>query len=356
MQGSRCDVVYPDSLLPQQAALFLRDCEQELAADEKRLGAHLDGPLTAYVFRDVDQKRKLMGAAQTSMAKPWRREVYVQFIGFPHPILGHEVAHVVSGSFARGPFRIAGALGGLWPNPGLIEGAAVATSPDDDGLTDAQWARAMLDLGLLPPLERLFTLGFLGENASKSYTAAGAFVSWVIDRWGTGVVRAWYGGDSLESLTGEAREVMAEQFLASLRALPMPPEASAYAKARFERPSVWERRCPHVVDALDRDADRCRDDHRFSKAGALYEQALDRDPRDWHARFDKARIDAWFNGEVESSRPLPRTSKRRGLGAIGRSKLSRTSTSPPAVRRVPPRRIRRWRKRRSMRTRVARSK
>ncbi len=170
VSGARCDVVYPDSLFADQAALLLRDCEEEIRADERLLGAHLDSRLTAFVFADANQKRRLMGAADTSIAKPWRREVYVQVAGYPHPVLGHEVAHVVAGSFARGPFRVAGAVGGLLPNPGLIEGIAVATSPDDDELTDGQWARAMLDLGILPDTKALFSLGFLGQNAAKSYT------------------------------------------------------------------------------------------------------------------------------------------------------------------------------------------
>lgn len=46
--------------------------------------------------------------------------------------------------------HVAGKLGGVLPNPGLIEGLAVATSPDDDELTDEQWARAMMDLKIDP--------------------------------------------------------------------------------------------------------------------------------------------------------------------------------------------------------------
>ena len=45
---------------------------------------------------------------------------------YPHPVIGHELAHVLAGSFGEGPFRVAGAAGGLVPNPGLIEGVAVA--------------------------------------------------------------------------------------------------------------------------------------------------------------------------------------------------------------------------------------
>lgn len=330
--GPRCDVVHPDSVLPEQAELLVRDCEQELAADEQRLGAHLDGRLTAFFFHDADEKRRLMGAADTSIAKPWRREVYVQMSAFPHPVLGHEIAHVVTGAFGRGPFRIAGGAGGLWPNPGLIEGVAVATSPDDDELTDAQWARAMLDLGILPSIPDLFSLGFLGENASKSYTVAGAFVTWVMDRWGAPLVRSWYGGGSVEQLTGQSWSALEDQFRASLRELTMPPEATAYAKAKFERPSVWARRCPHAVDALDRRADQCRDEHRFAKANALYDAALTRDPHDWHARLDLARIALWWGDEgrgreglalIAGDEHAPRTWRDRAKEALADDDLAR---------------------------------
>ena len=331
-RGVRCDVVYPDSLLADQVALLVRDCDDELVADEQRLGAHLDGRLTAFVFHDAEEKRRLMGAADTSIAKPWRREVYVQMSGFPHPILGHEVAHVVAGSFGHGPFRIAGGLGGLLPNPGLIEGTAVATSPDDDELTDEQWARAMLDLGILPSIRDLFSLGFLGENAAKSYTIAGAFVTWILDRSGAPVLRAWYAGGSIEQLTGESWASLEEQFHTTLRALAMPPEATTYARAKFERPSVWARHCPHVVDALDRRADQCRDEHRYAKAVALYDAALERDPHDWHARLDRARVDMGHTDEPRGRADLaglaadegtPRTWRDRAEEALADDDLAR---------------------------------
>ncbi len=320
--GPRCDVLHTDSLLAGQVALLVRDCEQQLAAVERRLGARLDGRLTVYAFRDANQKRELMGAAETSIAKPWRREVYVQVAGFPHPVLGHEIAHVVAGTFARGPLRVGG---GWWPNPGLIEGTAVAASPDDDELTDAQWARAMLDLGLLPPMRDLFSLRFLGQSAEKSYTAAGAFVTWVLDRWGPGVVHAWYGGDPLDALVGLRWDALDAEFRSSLLSLTMPAESSTYASAKFRRPGVWARTCPHVVDALDRAADRCRDEHRFARAADLYERALASDPQDWHARLDRARVELRYRDEAAGREQLaavvadegaPRTWRDRAQEAL----------------------------------------
>jgi hypothetical protein len=326
--GSRCDVLYPDSLLPAQVDLLVRDCEEELEADEQRLGARLDGRITEYVFADSDQKRALMGAAETSIAKPWRHEVYVQYARYPHPILGHEIAHVVAGSFATGPFRVGG---GLWPNPGLIEGVAVATSPDDDELTGAQWARAMLDLGILPNSRRLFSLDFLGQGAAKSYTVAGAFVSWIIGRWGPATVRAWYGGASIEKLTGTSWAALDYAFRGWLSTLPMPADASAYAHARFDRPAVWGRRCPHLVDALDRAADRCRDERRFARAASLYGRSLAADPSDWHARYDRARVEAGHLAEpqgraelaaIASDENAPRTWRDRAEEAVADDELS----------------------------------
>jgi hypothetical protein len=326
--GPRCDVVHPDVLTTSQADLLLRDCEEELGAVEARLGGHLDGRLTAFVFADADQKRRLMGAADVSIAKPWRREVYVQMASYPHPVLGHEIAHVVAGTFARGVFHVAGAAGGLWPNPGLIEGTAVAASPDDDELTDAQWARAMLDAGLLPAAGRLFSMAFLGQSADRSYTAAGAFVGWVLERWGSGVLRAWYRGGSIESLTEETLAGLDDAFRAWLRTLPMPEEAVGYARAKFERPGVWERKCPHTVDALDRAGDRCRDQHAIGRAIGVYGDALAQDPRDWHARMDRDRVRLRFLQGIEqragredlariaADLATPRTWRDRALEAL----------------------------------------
>ncbi|HXX68744.1 MAG TPA: hypothetical protein VEK07_16270 [Polyangiaceae bacterium] len=326
--GRRCDVVYPDSLSGDEVTLLVRDCDEELSLDEARLGARLPGRLTEYVFADARQKRRLMGAGQTSIAKPWRREVYVQREPYPHPLLGHEIAHVVAGSFAPGPLHVGG---GLWPNPGLIEGVAVATSPDDDQLTDAQWARAMLDLGILPSPSAVFSLGFLSNSAPMSYTVAGAFVSWVSSRWGTSVVRTWYGGGSIERLTGQSWAALGDLFRAWLQTLRMPPQATSYARARFARPSVWQRRCPHVVDAVVGQADECRDERRFVAALRLYDAALSVDADDWRARFDRAvlrlRGAAPSSGRSElasiaANERAPKTWRDRSLVAIADDDLA----------------------------------
>lgn len=295
LEGSRCDVVYPSSLSAEEAKLLRKDCEDDIAFVEKRLGTRGPEKITAFFFRDPSEKRRLMGAEHTYIAKPWREEVYLQLDRYPHPVLGHELAHVIAGSFGAGPFRVSGSLGGIVPNPGLIEGVAVAASPDDDDVTDLAWAKTMMDLGILPPMRRIFSLGFLGEASSKSYTLAGAFVGWVLDTYGSKVVRDWYHGAPLESLVGESWDAIEAKFKKKLETLSVSPEAASVAKAKFDRPSLFGRRCPHVVDALRRKADGCRDARQIDDAIAGYAAVLKEDPRDPSARVSLAYVERRFH-------------------------------------------------------------
>lgn len=285
--GVRCDVVYPSTTKEVDANLLVKDCDEEVAAVEERLGAKGPARIRAIFFRDAADKKRLMGAAHTYIAKPWREEVYLQLGGYPHPVLGHELAHVVAGSFGRGPFKIAG---GLLPNPGLIEGVAVFASPDDEDLTDEQWARAMMDIGILPSMQRVFSLGFLGDASAKSYTLAGAFIDWVSRTWGTDKVRAWYAGASVEEVTGLAWPSLDAAFRAYLKQVDLPPEAQSFASAKFKRPGIFGRRCPHAVDAIRHEADVCRDTQRFEEAIRLYDSALAKDDRDFSSKHSRAAV------------------------------------------------------------------
>ncbi|HVY48867.1 MAG TPA: tetratricopeptide repeat protein [Minicystis sp.] len=289
LTGDRCDVVYPRSLAPDDARRFLGECEAHVTAGEAWLGTKGPPKITAYLFADAAQKALLMGAADTNIAKPWRHEVYVQVSGYPHPVLGHEIAHVLAGSFGRGPFRVAGSAGGLLPNPGLIEGVAVAAAPPEGELTAREWAKAMKDLGLLPPLARLYGLGFLGENAGVAYTVSGAFCGFVHDAFGADALRAWYGGKDLAAVTGVPWSEMERRWHEDLDKVTLPEAAKAHAKARFDRPAVFGRRCPHVVDACKGKGERLRVSGDEVGARAAFDRALALDPGDFGARLGVAR-------------------------------------------------------------------
>jgi hypothetical protein len=163
----------------------------------------------------------------------------------------------------------------------------VAASPDDDALTDLEWAHAMKDLRILPPIETVFSFDFFAAPASKAYTIAGAFVRWVLVRFGAEKVRAWYGGASLEEATGQTWSALDLAFRKDAEETPLSPEATAYAKAKFERAAIFGRKCPHVVDGIRQRADKCKEAREVPLAVRLYEEVLARDPHDWGALYGR---------------------------------------------------------------------
>jgi tetratricopeptide (TPR) repeat protein len=255
LDTKRCKIVYAPSIQERDARILGRECDAHVHAIERYYETRGPERITVFVFESEAQKARLMGAASTYIAKPWRHEVYIQFARYPHPVLGHELAHVVAGSFGQGPFRVAGPLYGLIPDPGRIEGVATAATPSDDpDFTLEEWSRAMLDLGLLPPLSRVFQLTFLGESSSKAYTVAGAFISWLHDVHGADAVKRWYRGEDLRAVTGKDLGALEQDWRAALARIALPRQALETARARFDRPAIFARKCPHVVDRMLRQA------------------------------------------------------------------------------------------------------
>jgi tetratricopeptide (TPR) repeat protein len=282
----RCDLVFSSALLESDARRLGRECDAHLGQIERFFAVAGPERVRVYLFANDGEKGRLMGAAHTYIAKPWRSEVYIQASGFPHPVLGHELAHVVSRSFGSGPFRVAGLLGGWVPDPGRIEGVATAASPDEnDALTLEEWAAAMQKLRLLPELRSLFRLSFFGHNAAQAYTAAGSFVRFLRAEFGAEVVRRWYGGASLSEVTRGNLDTLEARWHATLARVPLSEAVLANARARFERPAFFARHCPRVIDRQAGEANARLGAGDLAGAQTGFRQVLALDSHDSGARL-----------------------------------------------------------------------
>lgn len=293
-QGERCDVVYDLAVSEERARRMAQECAAHLGQIERSLDFHFESRVTVYVFGSARQKGWLMGAANTYVAKPWRREVYLQNRAFPHPVLGHELAHAALGQLSSGPWGVPGPLAGLLPDPGRIEGFAVALSPREDAdFTLLEWARALQELGTLPPLARLFRLSFLGENASKAYTIAGAFVTFLKESYGTEFLKYWYSGATLTSLPpGLSLAKLEREFHTRLASVELRGDVLALAQGRFGRPAVFGRRCPHVVDRVLGEAQTALMNGALEVARDGFQHAKSLDASSWGAHLGLARCAA----------------------------------------------------------------
>ncbi|MFH2009932.1 MAG: hypothetical protein ABI333_25275 [bacterium] len=317
---------YPQgSLTEREIRLHAADAELRWHQLRRFYGAAPAHKIRIYYFRDGEQKRRLYGAANVDMAKPWRLEVYLTQRFFPHPVLKHELAHAFSAVFGDGAFGVSvrwGRLGGVLPvplfNPGLIEGSAVAASWSvRGGLTPHQWARAMRLLGKAPALEAVMGYGFLKSAAGRSYTLAGSFCRFLVTRHGAAAFRKVYksGGD-FRAAYGLSLAALEHQWATFLRSVPLTQRELGLARERFRHRPLFARPCLHEVARLDRVADRLMARGQYRAASKAYAQLCRFDPGDPGHLMDR------LAAEAET------TSEDRAL-AVARSLWAHRATTPP---------------------------
>jgi tetratricopeptide (TPR) repeat protein len=279
---------YPrGSLTPQELALHAADAEFRWHQLRRFYGVAPANKIRIYYFADDDQKRRLYGAADVDMAKPWRLEVYLTLRSFPHPVLKHELAHAFSAVFGDPAFGVSFRWGralGFFPvplfNPGLIEGSAVAADwRTRSGMTRHQWARAVVVLGKAPPLRAIMGYGFLASSAGRSYTLAGSFCRFLVERHGpVPFRRVFRNGGDFRAAYGRSLGQLEAQWKKFLRTVPLSARELALARERFRPRPVFERPCIHEIARLDRIADRQVIQGRHGAAARTYRRMCRFDP------------------------------------------------------------------------------
>jgi hypothetical protein len=255
--------------------LIAEDHEFRLAEVVAELGIAPSQKIRSFYFADADQKAKWMGARDVQMAKPWRREVYLEHRGFPHSSLRHEIAHAVAAEFGDPIFGVAvrRVFGlPLLASPGLIEGLAVATDwPGGyDRFTPHESVRVLQELGARPEIRSLLSLQFFSVSSSAGYTTAGSFLRFLLDTYGAVKLRELYhsGGD-FEGVYHRDLGALENDWREMLDTIALPPGAAEMSKERFRVGSVFQRPCPHAIAAKEQLSDEAMSRGNRDRAIAL---------------------------------------------------------------------------------------
>lgn len=243
-----------DAELLENIAVIAADHEFRRAQLVRDLGVDPPGKITSFYFASPEQKHELMGARNVYMAKPWRDEIYVHHQQFPHQVLKHEIAHIMAGAFGDSIFAVsAGHILGLpvFFNVGMIEGTAVASDwPDhfNKTLTPHQSVKAMQILGMAPPADKLFSTGFLAFSSARSYTLAGSYLRFLLDRYGIDRLQRLYrsGGD-FKSAYGRSQLRLTAEWQEHIDRTEIPVGAAEIIREQFRRPAIFDRPCPHAI-------------------------------------------------------------------------------------------------------------
>ena len=278
MRTEHFEIFYPRTLDRKEADRLAEDHEFRYAQLSSFFGA-APPKLRSFVYKTADQKRDLMGAANVYIAKPWRKEIHIQYKAFPHRVLKHELAHVFAGTYGDPIFGVS--LGAYFvPNVGLIEGAATAVDWRSDGeLTPHDQAALLVALNRAPPIEDLFSIRFLHHASNRAYALAGSFCRYLIERFGIAKFATLYrnGGHFVE-VYGQALPDLAHAWTLHIQEIKVPKWRIELAKEHFRRPSIFRRPCAHEIANLRREAEEAVTWHEHGRATEIQRTICRYDP------------------------------------------------------------------------------
>ena len=229
--------------LEAEIDLFAEDCEFRYTQLSTYLDTKNSRKIRAYLYASPQQKKRLIGAGDTFVEDPFGYGFHIHSQGFPHPVLKHELAHVLTADWS--PWKVS-------LNVGVHEGIAVAADWEEDRLTVHQWAKAMHQLkNVAPPLSSVMGIGFWRHASSRSYLLAGSFIRFLVKTYGleklknvfpTGNLSKGYMKD-LNTLEIEWKKFLLDE-------VPLKEADIAYAKRRLKRGGIFEQVCAHEMAAL----------------------------------------------------------------------------------------------------------
>lgn len=220
------------------------DCEFQYAQLSDYLdpeGTMRSRKVRAYIYASPEQKKRLIGARGTSVEDPFGHGFHIHAQGFPHPVLKHELAHVFTVPWS--PLKVSLKIG-------LHEGIAVAADWSEGKLTGHQWAKAMRQLDIAPPLSGVMGIGFWGHAGSQSYLLAGSFVRFLVDTYGIEKFKGVFPTGNFLKHYAKDLPALESEWIEFLETVPLRDDEVAYATYRLKRPSVFEQVCAHEMAAL----------------------------------------------------------------------------------------------------------
>ena len=248
------------------------DCEFQYAQVSAYLlpeGGALARKVRAYLYASPAQKKRLIGAGSTSVEDPFGYGFHIHVQGFPHPVLKHELAHVFTVPWS--PLKVSLKVG-------LHEGIAVAADWSETRLTGHQWAKAMHQMGIAPPLSSVMGFGFWGHAGSRSYLLTGSFVRFLVDTYGIEKFKSVFPTGNFVKHYAKDLSGLEAEWLEFLETVPVRDSDTTYATYRLKRPSVFEQVCAHEMAGLRDTAWQAYYQRDFVTAAKTFSTMLSEEP------------------------------------------------------------------------------
>ncbi len=229
----------------QNIELIALDHEWQYAQLTRYLKVSPKRKIVSYIYADEKARKEIIGAGQTTIANPIHGEIHLVYNYYPHPVLKHELVHVLSSEFSAGFLKIS-------PKVGLIEGLAVAADWDNsDGFNPDEWSAAMLKGDNHIDIQDIMGYRFWAAASSKSYTLMGSFVRFLITKYGIEHFKTVYKTGDF-SVYGTDLKSLEKEWRYHLNSIEIAKSAPALSKHKYSKPSIFDDSCPrkssHLAD------------------------------------------------------------------------------------------------------------
>jgi len=197
--------------------------------------------IDVYLFDSREQKKKLFGAGNADVAKPWQYSIYISKDSWANT-LQHELVHVFSAEFGSGIFKLASGF-----NSAMIEGLAEAVDNNVDNLSVMELTALAFKNDYKIKIADLFEgLNFFKQNSSLSYTYSGSFFKYLIENYGIEKVKYFYGNGNFESVFKVDLLTAQKNFEAKLDSTDL-IGCKSMADYYFGRLSIIQKVCPRFI-------------------------------------------------------------------------------------------------------------
>ncbi|MBI4547981.1 MAG: hypothetical protein HY707_08375 [Ignavibacteriae bacterium] len=232
------------------------------------LQVQFTGTISSYIYPDVKAKAQFIGAGQTNIAKPWRKEIHLNAEALEHT-LKHELVHVLAGEFGMPIIK-------AHYNIALVEGLATAVDDNFGNRTLHEYAAAMKKFGIVKdPGTLIDPTQFALKASTVSYISMGSFCQYLIDHYDIARLKALYSGTSVSSVYGKAYYDLIGEWQNFLLQIDVSDEWHKHVEFYFRRPSIFAKQCARKIANLNEEAYRQLEKKSFILAMGKFSEALD---------------------------------------------------------------------------------
>jgi hypothetical protein len=208
--------------------------------------------IQSYLYGNVWQKQRLVGAKYTSYVPVWLKQDQLHIAKQQIPgSLKHELVHVLAKQFGNHLIHASWSIG-------LVEGLAVALSGGQSSVsTINEIVRSEKPYPTAKQMKQALSFwGFYKGRAAVGYIQSGSFVKYLLNNYPVKEFKQAYRSGNIEKAYHTSFKKLVDGWYQALDTVAVDRTDRNIATALYSVPSLFQQKCPHVQSYAARKLDR----------------------------------------------------------------------------------------------------